>query len=200
MPLSLRPTEHKTVLIVVDLVLVNLTTLLALWIMAVRGDRSFDRVYFVDQVEWFFFISALWLLSTFLNGFYDARQITRPTAVSLVLLRTLALIVLAYLVIYFFSPPNSLPRGIVLYQGATGFVLIGLWHQFYIWFLGRQGFARKVIIVGAGWAGQTIAEAIEQQAGSHYHILGFVDDDPSLQGLPRKYSNVRVRDGWSGLR
>jgi exopolysaccharide biosynthesis polyprenyl glycosylphosphotransferase len=197
----LRPTDHKTVLIAVDLILINQTTFLALWLMAVRGDRSFDRGYLIDQAGWFILLPILWLLSALINGFYDVKQITRPAAIGPVLLRTSLLIVIAYLIIYFFSPPNSLPRGIVLYQGATGFILIGLWHQFYIWFVEQYGLAYRVIIVGAGWAGQTIAEAITQHAASHYQILGFVDDDPSKQGTtiqvsaPPRVSKAKQTNG-----
>jgi exopolysaccharide biosynthesis polyprenyl glycosylphosphotransferase len=186
---SLRPFEHKTILIVVDLIIVNMTTLLALWLMAVRGDRSFDRVYLFDQAGWFLFLSGLWLLSAFLSGFYDARQITLHATIGWVLLRTVLLIVFVYLGIYFFfAGPNSLPRGIVLYQGAMGFILIGLWHHFYISLVERLGPNRAVIIVGAGWAGQTIAGAIKRNAPAHYRIQGFVDDDPSLQGTTLQVS------------
>jgi len=52
----------------------------------------------------------------------------------------------------------------------------------YLWLIRRSAFARKVIIVGAGWAGKTIAQAITQYIYPYYQIAGFVDDDPTKQG------------------
>ncbi len=183
MPFSLRFAERKSLLIIVDLIIVNLTTLLALWIMAVRADWPFNRAYLMAQSEWFFLLSALWLLSAFLNGFYDPKRITDLTAAAGALFRTIVLITLVYFGIYFFfATPGELPRGVVGYQGATSFLLIGLSRWIYISVGQRPAFARKVVIVGAGWAGQTIAETIAANAGGYYQIVGFVDDDPAKQG------------------
>jgi len=181
MQFTLRLRQLRTLLIVVDLILVNLTTLLALWIMAVRGGRSFDDAYLREQAGWFIFLSIFWLLSAFLNGLYDSQKIVDlPTTVP-ALLRTIILITLAYFGIYFFLW-NALPRGIVLYQGVGSFILIGFWRVLYALMIQRAAFAHKVIIVGSGWAGQTIAAAIHQHANVHYQILGFVDDDPAKRG------------------
>ena len=183
MPFSLRLEERRTLLIVVDLVFVNATTLLALWIMAARAGWPFDRAYLLDQSGWFFFLSAFWLLSAFINGFYDTRKITDISAAAIALLRTIALITVAYFAIYFFlATPGSLPRGVVGYQGAASFILIALWRVLYVALIQRPSFARKVIIVGGGWAGRTIAQAINGYAKAHYQIVGFVDDDPAKQG------------------
>ncbi|HEX9077677.1 MAG TPA: sugar transferase [Anaerolineae bacterium] len=170
-------------LIVVDLLLVNLTTLFALWIMAVRAGWPFNRGYLLDQAGWFLGLSVLWLLSAFLNGFYDPRKITDLGAATGALLRVVALITIVYFAIYFFfATPGSLPRGVVGYQGFTSFILIGVWRVLYVSLLQHPIFARKVIIVGAGWAGQTIARTIVQYAKAHYYILGFVDDGMAKQG------------------
>jgi exopolysaccharide biosynthesis polyprenyl glycosylphosphotransferase len=183
MPFSLRFTERRTLLIIVDLVLVNLTTLLALWIMAARAGWPFDRAYLMDQSGWFFVLSALWLFSALLNGFYDPQKITDLASAAGALLRVILLVTVIYFAIYFFfATPGSLPRGIVGYQGAMSFLLIGLSRVLYVSLLQQPSFARRVIIVGAGWAGLTIAEAIQHYAWAHYQILGFVDDDANKRG------------------
>ncbi|MBI4787813.1 MAG: sugar transferase [Chloroflexi bacterium] len=187
MPFSPRFAERRTHLIAVDLVLVILTTLLALWIAATRGGRTFDQAYLFDESEWFFWLSGLWLFSAFLNNFYDPRKIGDLGAAMRALLRAIILITFVYIAIYFFAPTGSLPRGIVGYQGASSFVLIGLWRALYVSLIRRPTFSRKVIIVGAGWAGQTIAETIAKEAQGQYQILGFADDDPAkLQVTGRK--------------
>lgn len=183
MPLSLRPNERRTLLVITDLILINLTVLLALWIWTVRGELVFNRAFVVDQIEWFFLLSALWLFSSFLVGLYDLARITSLPAAAKALAQALGLILLVYLAIYFFFPqPGSLPRGIVLYQGAASFVLIILARVVFMALSGRPAFARRVIVVGAGNAGQEIVRTIFKRARTHYQVLGFVDDDLAQQG------------------
>ncbi|MDE3091917.1 MAG: hypothetical protein KGJ80_21300, partial [Chloroflexota bacterium] len=177
---AFRITERRTVLIAIDLIIVELTTLLAFWIMAVRGGRTFDRAYLLDQIGWFVFLPVLWFLSAFLNDFYNPKKMIDLATAALSLLRSIALVVIVYLFIYFFfAIPGSLPRGVVGYQGAASFVLITLWRTAYVLLVQRPAFARKVVIIGAGWSGQIIAKAIGQSASAYYRILGFVDDDPT---------------------
>ncbi len=183
MPISLRLNERRTLLVINDLILINLTVLLSLWIWAVRGDFEFTRAFVTDQIEWFFFLSALWLFSSLLVGLYDLPRITNLTAAANALTRAIGLVILVYLGIYFFFPaPGSLPRGIVLYQGVSSFVLIILSRAFFMTLVRRSIFARKVIVVGAGNSGVEIVRAISRHAPAHYQIIGFVDDDPAKQG------------------
>ncbi len=180
---AFRLAERRTLLIAIDLIVVELTTLLAFWIMAFRAGWLFDRAYLLDQLGWFLLLPALWFLSAFLNGFYDPNKLSDLATAMSALLRTIALVIIVYLFIYFFSTaPLALPRGIVGYQGVASFVLISSWRLAYVWLIRRPGFARKVIIVGAGWAGQTIAGAIQQYASAHFRVVGLVDDDPAKRG------------------
>lgn len=180
---SLRLTEHKRILVAVDFILVELTTLLAFWIMAFRAEWVFDARYLTNYAAWFVFLPALWFASAFLNGLYEPATITALDKSAQCLLRASALVIVIYLAIYFFfATPGEMPRGIVGYQGVASFVAITLWRAFYFALARRRSFARKVIIVGAGWAGQTIAQTIRQRAAAHYEIIGFVDDDPNKQG------------------
>lgn len=179
--MNLSRAEHKTLLIVVDFVIVQVTTLLAFWIMAVRANWVFDLDYLSKQGAWFIFLPALWFGSAWVMGLYDLQRISHLGATIASLLRTIALVIVVYLFIYFFSTtPQSLPRGIVGYQGAASFISIALWRALYFSMIQRSS-SRSVIIVGAGWAGQTIAEAILKNARAYYHIIGFVDDDPAKQ-------------------
>jgi exopolysaccharide biosynthesis polyprenyl glycosylphosphotransferase len=183
MSFSIRLGEHKTILIVGDLILVNLTTLFAFWIMAVRANWEFDRDYLATNADWFLLLSALWFGSAFLNGLYDPKRTTDLTTTGIILLRSAILMIVLYILIYFFfATPGSVPRGVVGYQGAASVIVIALWRTLYILALSRPAFARPIIIIGAGWAGQTIAQAIHQSAGAHYRIVGFVDDAPEKLG------------------
>ena len=202
--LSFRLAERKTFLITMDFVIVELTTLLAFWIMAVRAGWVFDGAYLFDNSGWFIFLPALWFLAAVLTGFYEPQKITELASAASSLFRAVALVIIVYLFIYFFfATPGEMPRGIVGYQGAASFLIISLWRAAYVQLTKRPGFARRVIIVGAGWAGQTIAQAIQQYASTHFRILGFVDDDPAKQdqaiGLPDSDESLPVIGTSRGL-
>lgn len=189
MNLSLRLTERKTLLIVIDLFLVNVTTLFALWIWTVRGGLSFDRKFLFEQIDWFFFFSFLWIIASYFSGLYDLVRITNLADSASALAQTIVLMMLGYLGVYFFlTEPGALPRGIVLYQGASSFVLIGVWRALFMSLIRRSAFARKAIIVGAGNSGTKIAELISHHAPGHYHIIGFIDDNLDKYG-----KTIRIR-------
>lgn len=175
--------ERKTLLLLVDLILVNSATLFALWIQSRRSGIPFDRGFVAGNIEWVFLLAVLWLLSAFLSGLYDTKNATDYGAAASSLLRAGILVVIFYMAIYFLSAnPNSIPRRIVADQGLESFLLIALWRMFYISISRRPALARKVIIIGAGWAGRTIAKATRRHAGTQYRIVGFVDDDVAQQG------------------
>ncbi len=52
------------------------------------------------------------------------------------------------------------------------------------------GFHHSALVIGAGWSGQTLAQAFNKKSGNsknsyrrnNYHLLGFIDDDPDKQG------------------
>jgi exopolysaccharide biosynthesis polyprenyl glycosylphosphotransferase len=189
---SFRFNERRTLLILIDLLIVELSTVLAFWIMAARAHWLFNAAYLWDNANWFVFLPLLWFAAAFLTGFYEPQKITSLPHAASSLLRAIGLVIIVYVLIYFFSAtPNEMPRGIVGYQGAASFLLITVWRGAYISLMRRTPAGRKVIIIGAGWAGQTIAQAMRQYAPAHYRVLGFVDDDPA-----KCHSCVTI-DDWS---
>lgn len=195
--LSFRFTERRTLLIVADLILVELTTLFAFWVMAWRAGWQFDLNYLFDQAGWLVFLPVMWFLSALLNDLYNPQKIANLSATLVALLRTVLLMVIVYIASYFFlTVPGSLPRGVVAYQGAASFVLIAVWRWVYGLLIQRPAFARKIIVVGAGWAGETIAQVILKYASIHYRIVGFIDDDPKKNGqtvhLPNSQVNLPI--------
>jgi exopolysaccharide biosynthesis polyprenyl glycosylphosphotransferase len=96
---------------------------------------------------------------------------------------------LVYLVVYFLSAPASLPRHVIGFFGIISSLLLLTWRWIYGVVFTSAAFRRRVVIVGAGWAGQTIADLIRKDLAAYFDIAGFVDDDPAKQaakidGLP----------------
>lgn len=181
--LSFQISERRALLILMDLLLVNGAVLAALWLWTLRDPRRvFSSEFVLTQAHWFFILTALWLFLAALNSFYNLRVADNLRLSGAALVRITAIVLLIYLGIYFASPRYALPRLFILYFGAASFSLIGLWRAGYVLLLSRAPFQRRAFIVGAGWAGRTIAQAMRENLGLVYHLVGFVDDDPAKQG------------------
>jgi exopolysaccharide biosynthesis polyprenyl glycosylphosphotransferase len=183
MALPLQLKEHKILLFVVDLVLVNAAAFVAFWVHARLAGEAFDMAFLGDRWSLFLLPSVLWIVSLFVNDLYNLAKTSDFIAGVRSLVLTTAMVIFAYMVIFFFaSPTRTLLRKVVLYQGAIGFALVGGWRLLYGFLIQYPAFSRKVVIVGAGWSGRTIAQVIKEHVNPHYQVLGFVDDDPNKQG------------------
>jgi len=112
-------------------------------------------------------------------------------------LATLSMIVLAYLIAPIFYPFPAVPRSIPFIDGLLTTLLVG-GARFALRYLGDratlsrlrqaglvkklQGL-RRVLIVGAGDAGTTIAREILHSPHLNWEPVGFVDDDPQKRRL-----------------
>jgi len=78
--------------------------------------------------------------------------------------------------------PGSLPRigvgAFLLYSS----ILTLLWRSLYIRFYASSGQMRRILVVGAGKAGHTLAEVYLAQSPPPFNLVGFVDDDPQKLG------------------
>jgi len=198
LPLQIK--ERRNFLVIVDLVLVNVATFIALWIHATLKGLTFDRDFLSRWWDLFILLSILWVISSFATGLYDLSKTDNVIVGAQSMMMTTALVIIAYMALFFFAvrPRALLMRRVVLYQGAVGLILVGAWRLFYGLLMRYPAFSRKVLIVGAGWAGQTIAHALTQHLSAHYQIVGFVDDDPEKQGRMTpfvKASSKRLDDG-----
>lgn len=184
MALSLQLRERKNVLLAVDLILVNVATFAAFWLHARLSSLNLDLVSLSERWGLFLLLSTLWLVSLFANDLYNLSKTSNFVSGARAIAMAVMLVVVAYMTIFFFfASPQRLPmRRVVLYQCAIAFGLIGSWRLLCGFLIRYPAFSRKVIIVGAGWAGKTIAEAIYRHINPHYQILGFVDDDPAKLG------------------
>ncbi|MFQ5812927.1 MAG: sugar transferase [Anaerolineae bacterium] len=181
--LPLRVSERKTLLVFIDLLLVNAAIVIALWLWTLRDPGlTLSRGFVLSQAHWFLFLTALWLLLASVNDFYELKIAANFLSSAFTLLRITAFMLLVYFLIYFFSPRNSLPRLFVIFYAVLSFVFLGLWRSGYALLFGRLPFQRRAIIVGAGASGQTIVQTIRENLGPDYQLVGYIDDDPAKQG------------------
>ncbi len=171
-----------------DLVAVNAAVLLALWVWSVVGEREFGWPFILSQAHWFAILSALWLLLASANDFYNlalsARWLASQARLAVI---TLQLVVI-YLLIFFFSPRDALPRLFILYYALASYVLIALWRLVRPFLTGWAPLRSRVLVVGTGWPAQTIMQAIKVYAPDDFEVVGQVaegvaDNDVGAEGV-----------------
>lgn len=180
--LPLQISERKTLLILMDGLLVNVAILIALWLGAQRSGWPFSIQFLADRFHWFAGLTILYLILASINDGYNLKVAADVFPSALAILKITVEILLTYLLVYFLSPPGSLPRHVMGFFSLICPSLLLLWRWLYIVVFTAPQFRRRALIVGAGWAGRTIAQAIHDNLSVDYEITGFIDDDPRKQG------------------
>ncbi len=129
---------------------------------------------------WYFLLPFFWVI--LLIELYDIHRASNPRETLKGIGLALLIYALVYLLIYFTSEPNSLPR-----RGVSFFIVFAslftlLWRMIYIRLFTSPYLLRRVLVVGAGNAGQTIVKVIEGQQPPPFNLVGLIDDDPQKQG------------------
>jgi len=169
-------------LVFVDIIAILGGALVALWLWALRSNRSFSDLLLISQAGWLLILGLSWLVLAVINDLYSLQTTGNLRATFHALFRISALLLAVYVVMYFFAPPRRLPRAVVLFFTFASSLLVGLWRILYLIIFSRIPFQQRALIVGAGWAGQSIARVLKENRDFSYRLVGFIDDDPQKQG------------------
>lgn len=183
--IGLHLSERKLLLGAVDLININVALAIATaWRFGLPVKQAFAL-----RPSWYVVLTGVWLVAAFLLGSYDLRRAARLKAGAATGAAAALITAVVYLLIPYVTPPlptsrSSLIAFLVMMVGA-----VTAWRTFYALVMVRPALRRKALIVGGGWAGQTILEAVRANAVAEYDLVGFVDDDPKKQrraisGLP----------------
>jgi exopolysaccharide biosynthesis polyprenyl glycosylphosphotransferase len=184
-----RPPEQRTLLLTGDLFVSIIALLGGLYFWGQKDDwLHFSWDFLQERVSfWFYLLPLVWIV--LLVELYDQHRAKnlRQTVVGIAMTAVAGL--LLYALIYMISPPNSLPRlGIgVFILFASALTLI--WRLIYIQIFTAQAYLRRVLVVGAGEAGRTLAQAYKQIRPQPFYLVGYMDDDPrkigkKIEGFP----------------
>ncbi len=181
--------ERRSILLVGDLLAAGIAIVFALYFWAMK-DQWMDFTWqFMKErpPQWFYFLPFIWIL--LLLELYDVRRASRRADTFKGVAGTAAISFAIYLVVFFISEPNSLPR-----RGVAGFIIAAtvltlLWRLLYIRIFTAPVFLRRIAIIGAGRAGSTMAAMIQKMNPMPFSLVGFIDDDPKkaekkVAGLP----------------
>lgn len=182
--LRMRVSERRVLLTVMDLALINAALCGALWI----GTHYLGAVMVPPQTKWFVTLAVVWMATA---SFFDCYDLARSASTFYSVRSSAAAVVsavLIYILIPILTPPLQ-SRGLIFIFGGAALLLIVAWRVFYAQVFVQPWFKQRALVVGAGHAGQTLAEALAQHPddanpfrGTGYLLVGFVDDNPAYQG------------------
>jgi len=184
-----RPREQRTILLIGDLFVSVLALFGGLYFWGQKYDwLKFSLDFLKQRVElWFYLLPFIWMI--FLVELYDLHRAKnlRQTAGGIALAALAGL--LLYALVYLISPQGSLPRLGIGFFLVFASVLTFLWRLAFIQIFTSQAFLRRVLVIGAGKAGETIAQAYKDLRSQPFLLVGFTDDDPqkigkTLDGFP----------------
>jgi exopolysaccharide biosynthesis polyprenyl glycosylphosphotransferase len=170
--------DRRTLLILGDLIVSVIALAVALIIWATLSDEwfGFSIDFFRERVAfWFYLLPLSWIL--LLVEAYDVHRAADLPRTLQGVSSAAGLGLVLYMVVYFASS-NPLPR-----VGVAIFLLISygltiLWRLAYIKIFTKPEFLRRVLLIGAGNAGQTILDVLNDIKPKPFNLIGIIDDDP----------------------
>ncbi|MFU8826705.1 MAG: sugar transferase [Brevefilum sp.] len=179
---QLRASERVAILLIGDFLVAALSLFLALYIWA-AGDAwmEFSLEFIVDRPPfWYFLLPFFWIV--LLIELYDILRASNPRETLKGIGLATLIYALVYLLVYFTSAPNSLPR-----RGVSVFIVLValltvLWRLAYIRMFTAPHLLRRVLIIGAGKAGTTLVDVLAELWPPPFFTVGLIDDDPEKLG------------------
>ncbi len=157
---------------------------------------KFSLNFLKQRVDlWFWFLPLIWMV--FLVELYNphrARNLRQTVGgIALAALAGLSL----YALVYFISAKGSLPRLGIGFFLVFASILTLIWRLVYIRISTHQAFLHRVLIIGAGSAGETLVKVYNKMQPKPFILVGFMDDDPGkvgkvLGGFPILAGNDRL--------
>ncbi len=190
--MRLRVSERRALLFVVDVLLVNVALFFAIR-LGLNLAPSIAQSWFA--VRWYLTLTAVWILAALFFDCYNLAQAAWSVrSVPYGVLAALSAALL-YTAIPVLTPPLE-TRRYVFYLLLFMVGAIAAWRAFYAQVFVQPWFEQRALVVGAGWSGRTLVQALRTSSaspnpyrGTGYELVGFVDDDPEFQnavveGLP----------------
>lgn len=178
----LEQNEQPLVLVIGDILTATVALFASLWLWSL-GDTwlGLSKEFFLVRIpSWFYLLPLFWAL--LLVDSYDVRKGGNMKATLKSMSVSFVVAAIIYLVIYFASEPESLPRFAVAVFLILAAVLTLIWRSIYVRLFSHASMQRRALIIGAGRAGSTLAKVISEQDPPPFNLIGLIDDDDEKQG------------------
>jgi exopolysaccharide biosynthesis polyprenyl glycosylphosphotransferase len=209
-PLRLRPSEHRTILFVGDLLMAVVSVFAAIetwgrysqYNLSIEIQKNLDLGFALERARvlaervvntnvdvpiWFYILPIIWLILLIETYEPHVAGSARKTSRGIAIAAFIGLI--AFSLLFITRQNTNLPRvgvGAFLFFAS---LLTLIWRMIFIRIYKRTGQLRRILLVGAGKAGQTLAELYNSLGTRSFHIIGYIDDDAqkvgrTFHGLP----------------
>jgi exopolysaccharide biosynthesis polyprenyl glycosylphosphotransferase len=208
---SLRPriaiSERRLLLVTGDAMLIVASLVGSLMVWEQIGGFSLGLIMLQAQAYWLIPLAVGWMIWLALSDAYNLRLAVRAAAIVWRVFAGGLFVTFLYLLVFFIASRTTVTQGLprvlnsfsagpeplrfapaVAIGGST--VLILTWRLLYIWLLCGPQTRPRLLILGAGQAGRTLYTTIARHYISHYHVVGYIDDDPHKQGA--EYAGIPV--------
>jgi exopolysaccharide biosynthesis polyprenyl glycosylphosphotransferase len=172
--LQLRISERRLLLMIGDVLAVTISTFIALYIWSQAADVPFTVEFILPRSYWFFVLPIFWLILASANDFYQLRVAANRWQSLQRLALITAQMILVYMMVFFLSPRDELPRLFIFYYGILAFVTVALWRVLNPALLGWASTARRVLIIGSDSSAQKIIETLQIFGTQSYEIRGII--------------------------
>jgi sugar transferase (PEP-CTERM system associated) len=123
------------------------------------------------------------LLCLYANSLYDFGERLSSRELTVRLLRTFSIQAVASWALYFIFPYVQMGRGVFALALLFGMAFVLAWRVLLRWILRAEGFSERVLIIGSDQKAIDIARETLARKHLGYRVVGFLDDDPTLQGV-----------------
>src|SRR5512145_3169583 len=205
-PLRLRPSEYRFVLWLGDLLMAIAALFVALYTWreynfyvhladllasGVPAGLARQRAQILNNIEvgfWFYLLPIAWML--LLVELYEPHVASsgRKTTRGIALAAFIGLV--AYSLVFIVQENTNLPRVGVGAFLLSASILTLLWRLVFIRLYKSTGQRRRILLIGAGKAGQTLSEVYHSSDTRSFNLIGYVDDDAAKVG--KTFCGLRV--------
>ena len=136
------------------------------------------------------FITALCQLSFYYHDLYDLTVVNSRRELLVRLLQASGAASLLLAALYMIFPRLIIGHGVLASSVPFFVVAIAVWRLLFLQLGRARGLQEHVLIVGTSAGARTVAREVLDQHDYAYRIVGFIDDDPAMQG--RSVVNPKV--------
>ncbi len=178
---SLQMREWRLILTLVDLIAIN--GALMIW-LSIRPDYELTWV-FSSRWRWFLILSIVWLFAAHAFDAYNISLVQKYANSAFSIIKAGVVTTGLFLLVPYLSPVLPARRSLVFVFPLLALALLLIGRGVFALLTRRAVFRQRTLIIGAGWAGQTIAQTLKEDGGEMYRVMGFIDDDlsPKLDHL-----------------
>lgn len=190
--LRLRTSERKLLLLLVDLLIVNLALIASIHL---GWHEPVPASLLLASTKWYITLAAAWVVGALFFDLYDLARAASTSTIVRSAAPAALITALGYSLIPNLTPTLGSRTQIFVLMGLMG-VGIVVWRVAYSQFFIQPQFRQRALVVGAGWAGRTLATALcvaphdaNPYRGTGYELVGFIDDNPAfhdatVEGIP----------------